>query len=190
LRGSARDRALHLVERCGGGREFHGRWTVCCPAHDDRHPSLGISYDLDRVVLHCYAGCEAVDILSRLGLTWQDLFDDGRDHRPPPKRKKHLGPRIPEPPGGPTSDNLSIQLALELIIDDCSLLQVEACQDLFRRMATDPLTRLWIEQQLRHHQLDPALVWRVVQPAPTAPTGGLRMVTVNSPPHHTAGGAA
>src|SRR5262245_21449918 len=162
LRGSARDRAEAIVERCGGGREFHGRWKVRCPAHDDRHPSLTISYDLDRVLLHCYVGCDPSDILYQHGLQWADLFGDGRDHKSPPKRPKHLGPRIPAPPGGPTSDHMSLQLALELIINDCSLLEVEACQELLRRLAQAPLMRLWIEQQLRRHQLDPALVWRIV----------------------------
>jgi hypothetical protein len=66
---------------------------------------------------------------------------------------------------------------------------VEACQDLFRRMAESPLMTLWIEQQLRRHQLDPALVWKAVGlgPAPTA--GGLRKVTVNAPPRPTEGDA-
>jgi hypothetical protein len=181
---------VQLVERCGGGREFHGKWKVCCPAHNDHRPSLTIAYDLDRVLLHCYVGCDPVDILHQLGVRWTDLFDDGRDHRLPPKRARHLGPRIPEPPGGPTEDTIALQLALELLIDDCALLQVEGCQELLRRMAQDPLMRLWIEQQLRRHQLDPALVWRVVERAPASPTGGLRMVAVNSPPRHTEGGAA
>lgn len=190
LRGSARDRALQLVERCGGGREYHGTWKVCCPAHNDRHPSLGIGYDLDRVLLHCYVGCEPVDILSRLGLTWQDLFDDGLDHRPPPKCAKQLGPRIPEPPGDPTPDNIALQLALEIIVDDVSVLHIEACQELFRRMAQSPLMRLWIEQQLRRHQLDPALVWRIVPlPLPSS-TGGLRMVALQPSSHNTDRGAA
>jgi hypothetical protein len=67
---------------------------------------------------------------------------------------------------------------------------VEDCQALFRRMAESPLMTLWIEQQLRRHQLDPALVWRIV-PLPEAPTtSGLRKVPVSSPPRPTEGGAA
>jgi hypothetical protein len=190
LRGSARDRALHIVERCGGGREHQGQWAVHCPAHDDRDPSLAIGYDGTRVLLTCRVHCETSHILAQLNLTWRDLFDDGRDHPPPPKRAKHLGPHIPEPPCGPTADGIALQVALELIIDDVSLLHVEGCQELFRRMATDPLMRLWIDQQLRRHQLDPTLVWRVVQVAEAPTTGGLRMVAVNTPPHRKEGGAA
>jgi hypothetical protein len=68
-------------------------------------------------------------------------------------------------------------------------LEVEAVQDLFRRLAESPLQKLWIDQQLRRHQLDPALVWKAVG-LPAAPTtSGLRKVTVSSPPRSTEGGA-
>jgi hypothetical protein len=174
---------------CGGGREHHGEWEVCCPAHDDHRPSLTIGYDHDRVLLHCYVGCDPHHILHRLGLMWKDLFDDGQDREPPPKRAKHLGPRIPEPPGGPTQDNIALQVALEMIIDDCRLLEVEACQALFRRIAANPLLKLWIEQQLRRHQLAPALVWQLIQLAPPAATG-LRTVAVTSLSRKAEGGAA
>jgi hypothetical protein len=66
---------------------------------------------------------------------------------------------------------------------------VGACQDLFRRMAQSPLMKLWIEQQLRRHRLDPALVWRIVQPTETSPTGGLRTHLVNPSPRQREGGA-
>jgi len=51
-----------LVERLGG------RWTpgggMCrCPAHDDRTPSLSVRPGRTRLLLHCFAGCEASAIL-------------------------------------------------------------------------------------------------------------------------------
>lgn len=54
-----------LVERLGG------RWTsnggMCrCPAHDDRNPSLSVRPGRTRLLLHCFAGCEAADILRAL----------------------------------------------------------------------------------------------------------------------------
>jgi hypothetical protein len=189
LRGSARERARQIVERCGGGRERGSEWTVRCPAHDDRDPSLWIIAHEWHVGIHCYAGCTTEVVLHQLGLQFQDLFDDGSTRPPPPKRPKRLGPRIPEPPGGPTEDTIALQVALELIIEDCRLLEVEACQALFRRMAESPLMRLWIEQQLRRHRLDPALVWRIVQLSPTSATGGLRTHLVNPSPRQLEGGA-
>lgn len=54
-----------LVERLGG------RWTpnggLCrCPAHDDRTPSLSVRPGRTRLLLHCFAGCAAADILRAL----------------------------------------------------------------------------------------------------------------------------
>jgi hypothetical protein len=69
-------------------------------------------------------------------------------------------------------------------------LEVEACQELFRRLGQDPLMKLWIEQQLRHHRLDPALVWRIVGLAQTPTTGGLRTVAIPPRPHNTDDGGA
>ena len=54
LSGSARERTLGIVERCGGGRERHGKWLLPCPAHDDDDPSLSITYDGDKTLLHCF----------------------------------------------------------------------------------------------------------------------------------------
>lgn len=48
-----------------------GRWTprggMCrCPAHDDRRPSLSVRPGRSRLLLHCFAGCPAMDILREL----------------------------------------------------------------------------------------------------------------------------
>ncbi|HEX8669610.1 MAG TPA: hypothetical protein VF727_14690, partial [Allosphingosinicella sp.] len=54
-----------LVERLGG------RWTasggLCrCPAHDDRSPSLSVRVGRRSLLLHCFAGCTAADVLRAL----------------------------------------------------------------------------------------------------------------------------
>lgn len=59
------DEGRALVERLGG------RWTkrggLCrCPAHDDRKPSLSVRPGRTRILLHCFAGCSAEDILQVL----------------------------------------------------------------------------------------------------------------------------
>lgn len=51
------------------------KWTALCPAHDDRRPSLSIrEADDGKILLHCWAGCGAADIVNALGLTLTDLF--------------------------------------------------------------------------------------------------------------------
>lgn len=61
---------LDAVKKSGGG--FMAR----CPAHDDGKASLSLSPGRNQpVVLHCYAGCHADDILAKLGLSWADLSE-------------------------------------------------------------------------------------------------------------------
>ena len=59
------DEGRHLVEALGG------RWTpaggLCrCPAHADHSPSLSVRQGRCRLLLHCFAGCTAEDILAAL----------------------------------------------------------------------------------------------------------------------------
>jgi hypothetical protein len=57
-----------------------GRWIAACPSHPDRRPSLSIrEVDDGRVLIKCFAGCGAIDVLDSLGLSWAALFPDGVD---------------------------------------------------------------------------------------------------------------
>ena len=63
----------------------NGSWTACCPAHNDKGPSLSIRETEDgRVLIHCFAGCEALMIVQALGMDLTDLFppDDKRCEYP------------------------------------------------------------------------------------------------------------
>lgn len=52
-----------------------GKWKACCPAHDDKNPSLSIGEASDgRVLIHCWAGCETRDVMAAIGLEMRDLF--------------------------------------------------------------------------------------------------------------------
>lgn len=61
---------LEKVRRSG-----QGSWLACCPAHDDKSPSLSIRETADgRVLVHCFAGCAVHEIVSAVGLDTSDLF--------------------------------------------------------------------------------------------------------------------
>ncbi len=63
---------LEKVHERGGGR-----WLACCPHHDDNHPSLSIRQEGNGIILiHCFAGCSASDVMSAVGLTLADLYPD------------------------------------------------------------------------------------------------------------------
>ena len=61
-----------------------GSWLASCPtsAHKrgDRSRGLSIRAADDRVLIHCHAGCAAVDIVEALGLTLADLYDRPAAH--------------------------------------------------------------------------------------------------------------
>jgi len=56
-----------------------------CSGHDDRTPSMSISYDGGKVLLCCQVGCSTEDIVAAIGLRMSDLFDEQpkRPGRPP-----------------------------------------------------------------------------------------------------------
>ena len=65
-------------------------WSACCPAHDDRQPSLSIAEGEDRrVLLKCHAGCPVDAICAALGLKPTDLFVASTSTVLRPTREKH-----------------------------------------------------------------------------------------------------
>jgi DNA primase len=52
-------------------------WSACCPAHEDRSPSLTVKLLGDgRILLHCFGGCGTDNVLGALGLGMTDLFPE------------------------------------------------------------------------------------------------------------------
>ncbi len=55
----------------------NGQFMALCPGHNDRQRSLSITEVEGRILPHCFAGCQLLDILEPLGLQPQDLFLNG-----------------------------------------------------------------------------------------------------------------
>ena len=72
----------------------NGSWTACCPAHNDKGPSLSIRETEDgRVLIHCFAGCEALMIVQALGMDLTDLVPpDDKRREYPVEGKKSMKP--------------------------------------------------------------------------------------------------
>ena len=66
------DQFLGRLERVkASGRGYIAR----CPAHEDKTASLSITAGDDgRVLMHCFAGCRAADVVAAAGLEIGDLF--------------------------------------------------------------------------------------------------------------------
>ncbi|HIF49928.1 MAG TPA: DNA primase, partial [Thiotrichaceae bacterium] len=55
------------------------RYIARCPSHEDRSPSLAIREVDDRVLIHCFAGCSAHEVVSAVGLDLSDLFPESKE---------------------------------------------------------------------------------------------------------------
>lgn len=54
------------------------KWKACCPSHEDSTPSLMVKVISDgRILIHCFAGCNPVDVMQSVGLSLCDLYPDG-----------------------------------------------------------------------------------------------------------------
>lgn len=85
---------LEKVRRIGPGR-----WQACCPSHNDKSPSLAVTeLDDGRVLMKCFAGCGASEILGAVGLEFDALF--------PPKPLDPLKPAKPIKNPFPATDVL------------------------------------------------------------------------------------
>jgi hypothetical protein len=69
------DPISNLLSRLDRVRQAGRGWTAKCPSHEDRTASLSITGGEDgRVLIHCFAGCGAADVVSAAGLSVADLF--------------------------------------------------------------------------------------------------------------------
>lgn len=85
-----------LLERLASVKKTRpDRWQARCPAHDDRSPSLSITETAEGIVLvKCWAGCSASEVVAAVGLELKDLFPprfDGGSYKAskPPRYSAH-----------------------------------------------------------------------------------------------------
>jgi hypothetical protein len=119
--------AEKVLERLQGVRQTApDRWMARCPAHEDNSPSLSIRELEDgRVLIYCFAGCGAVDVLTGIGLQMSDLYDKPIAHYLPPVR------------GGFSSREL-----LELTSHEATVAALLASDAQCRQLTPDENTRL------------------------------------------------
>src|SRR5690554_6475452 len=75
-RSSLESTASQICKRFSGYWK-NGKGMCCCPAHDDKTPSLGVSIGRNAILFHCFAGCSQTQILAALerqGVSTRSLF--------------------------------------------------------------------------------------------------------------------
>ena len=77
-----------LISRLDAVRRItDSRYIAKCPAHDDGDPSLSIRKLPDsRILIKCFAGCGALDVLESVSLDWGVLMPDDGLYEPVAER--------------------------------------------------------------------------------------------------------
>ena len=72
-----RDKCLAFVNKLQKVKSV-GRdsWMGCCPAHDDKNPSLKIDLKGEKILIKCWSGCDTESILGAVGMDFDDIFPD------------------------------------------------------------------------------------------------------------------
>lgn len=71
------------------GKPSGNGFIACCPAHDDKSPSLSITDGHNGLTLiHCFAGCSADAIMTSMGLKMNDLYIKSNDTQVQHKKYK------------------------------------------------------------------------------------------------------
>src|SRR3546814_5267092 len=85
-------RARQIVADMGG--HWRGSYgMVCCPAHNDRNPSLQVTPGKKAVLFKCWAGCSQEAVWSALNSRKINRHTSGEtvDRAPEPSRRKQIG---------------------------------------------------------------------------------------------------
>lgn len=66
-----------VLSRLNKVREASEGYMACCPAHEDKSPSLSVKLaDDGKVLLNCHAGCTSNEVVDAMGIGFGDLFPD------------------------------------------------------------------------------------------------------------------
>lgn len=92
----------HRLERQARAivESLDGTWRrdkgmCCCPAHDDRTPSLSVTLGRKAILFHCFAGCSNEDVIAALdrhGVRSRNLFDGSGSVEFQPKKNLPFSP--------------------------------------------------------------------------------------------------
>ena len=79
-----------LISRLDGVRRItDSRYMAKCPAHSDGDPSLSIKQLPDsRILIKCFAGCGALEVLEAICLDWGALMPDDGLYEPVADRRE------------------------------------------------------------------------------------------------------
>jgi hypothetical protein len=114
-------------------------WIACCPAHDDRSPSMTLHESPEGHILgHCFSGCSFEEIVGAVGLGWGPWFPPNQNPH------EHKTYRRPYPVADVFEAVVRESLIVSLIAGDMQAKR-DIPEDDFKRLmvARDRLEKAW-----------------------------------------------
>lgn len=63
-----------LLQRLEGVQKSGNGWRARCPSCGGKSRKVAIAERDGKVLLHCFGGCKAIEVLEAVGLTWADIM--------------------------------------------------------------------------------------------------------------------
>ena len=156
------------IAKALSGRKVGAEWQACCPAHQDRRPSLSLTNRGGKLLAFCHAGCSqgsVIAALKRQGL-WPKATSMSSSTRPVERPLK---------PVPPPSDELRRQLlAMKIWKESTPIVGTSAAMYLsVRGLLISDLASLRYHSDLKHKsgKFWPAMVALIQDGASGAPIG-------------------
>jgi hypothetical protein len=89
-------RAAEFATRVAQARRHGDHYAACCPAHEDRSPSLTFRDGQRGLLVHCWAGCGVAEIARAVGAGLSDLFYSSADQKRTGRRSRSPQPETPQ----------------------------------------------------------------------------------------------
>ncbi len=77
-----------LLQRLDGVQRSGNGWRARCPACEGRSRKLSVAESGDRVLVHCFGGCESSAVLQAVGLSWAAIMPPRTWPVSPEERRK------------------------------------------------------------------------------------------------------
>ena len=77
-----------LLDRLDGVQTQGKGWRARCPACGGSSRKVSIAESDNRVLVHCFAGCKAEDVIGAVGLKWADLMPPRHWPQSPEERRQ------------------------------------------------------------------------------------------------------
>lgn len=86
-----------LLQRLDGVQKSGNGWRAKCPACGGSSRKVAIAERDGRVLVHCFGGCKAIEVLEAVGLSWPDIMpprhwpDNPEQHRQARRAMREVG---------------------------------------------------------------------------------------------------